>query len=483
MSAADSFHFLTVGTTPELVCSLWDPIAAGSEFRFSHLMHPRYDRNTRLDSDSKSEKYFVADDIRVRLPAPDPALLSSLEAEGVPTVHNMILGDRVVSALPYHEALGYATLLARRMIEVFGRVRPMAVIGGFDALHGSLALGVALKMGIPWYAMHFSVIPEGFVCFCDRVSPSARVCFENSPFSETEALAARSLAQFESREIVAPAYIAPIRRSVFEHLSKIASRLSTLSRMVHRVDAGGLRRYTEPRAKHSISYAIRHLVRAARARKAVAGQRLLTRPPPDRYVLFGLHMQPESSIDVWAPFFSNQLWVIELLSRSIPPTHKVLVKIHKSDTGKYSSEELDKISAYPGVELVAPFADTRSFIEQAELLVLIQGTIGLEAALLGKPVIMIGQSAFSILPSVTQIGNIVELPALIRKKLREERPSRVSILRSYAEYLRPFAPASTNDWTIRRKGKEIDDYRRLFSRLRRHIIADSSRAGHAASKS
>jgi len=417
-----------------------------------------------------SDKYFFADDHRIRIPAPDRAFLSSLEREGVPTVHNMILSDRVVSALPYREALGYATLLARRLTAVFEQLNPMAVIGGFDAIHGSLALAVARKMGIPWFALHFSVIPEGLACFCDQASPSARVFLKDTPSTQAEALALKTLQQFESREIVAPAHIAPTSRSASEKFAKISGRLSTLSRMLRGGPVRGMLRYTEPSSKHRVASAVQFLRHGARARKAVAEHARLHRPPSDPYVLFGLHMQPESSIDVWAPFFSNQIWVIELLSRSIPPTHKLLVKIHKSDAAKYSSRELRKISAYPGVELVAPFTDTRSFIENADLIVLIQGTMGLEAALIGKPVIMLGQSPFTLFPTVTQIGNIVELPALVRKKIDEQRPSRGSILKSYGEYLRPFAPASTNDWTMERTESEISDYKRLFERLQGSIV-------------
>ena len=57
-----------------------------------------------------------------------------------------------------------------------------------------------------------------------------------------------------------------------------------------------------------------------------------------------------------------------------------------------------RMRSFPGVELVAPLADARSFIESADLVVAIQGTIGLEAALLGKPVIMLGESPGHAVP-------------------------------------------------------------------------------------
>ena len=156
-------------------------------------------------------------------------------------------------------------------------------------------------------------------------------------------------------------------------------------------------------------------------------------------------MQPESSIDVWAPFFSDQIWVVQLLSRSIPPSHQLLVKIHMSDLTNFSGEQYERMQALPGVKLVRPFVDSRPFIDKADLVVSIQGTMGLEAALLGKPVIMLGDSPVTMFPSASRIGKVQDLPMLIRKKLLEPPPTRQEIVQAYASYLSPFAPASHND--------------------------------------
>ncbi len=203
--------------------------------------------------------------------------------------------------------------------------------------------------------------------------------------------------------------------------------------------------------------------------------------PSAPYALFGLHRQPEASIDVWAPFFSNQMWVVELLARSIPPTHKLMVKIHKSDVANYSREQLDRMRSFPGVELVEPFADTRRFVENADLLFAIQGTIGLEAALLGKPVIVLEESPLTFFPSVSPMGKITDLPELVQRKLSERAPARSQILDAYVEYLRPFAPAAHNDWTIKPGDREIAGFVDLFAELARFIRSSSAESVRQAS--
>ncbi|OGT14845.1 MAG: hypothetical protein A3J49_10835 [Gallionellales bacterium RIFCSPHIGHO2_02_FULL_57_16] len=472
-----AFHIVTVGWEYILVEGLVNRIAAKSEHCFSHIVHPRYTSQEWPQRISQAGIYFFRDDLRQRMPAPDHRLLASLEQDGIPTVHNMIIGDDTVSKLRYGDALGYATFLAQRLFELFSRIKPSVIIGGFDAIHGSIALAVARRMNIPWYALHFTVIPVGLACFCDKMSPAARVFLSPRPFSELQALAEASLQDFENRKIQAPAYIAPPPLSLAGKIAKLPKRLLALHRTIRKCRLREFLQFTEGQTDYSLSAVMVQFHRAARARKALSRVGALKVPPATPYVLFGLHLQPEASTDVWAPFFSNQMWVIELLSRSIPPTHKLLVKIHKSDVSHYSRAQYAKMQSFPGVELVAPFADTRNFIQKADLIVSIQGTMGLEAALLGQPVIMLGDSPITIFPSVSGIGEIPDLPILMRKKLAESPPSRVEIVDAYASYLAPFSPASYNDWTARKTDEEIDNYVILFNTLKRYVLGREATSG------
>jgi hypothetical protein len=467
-------HFVTVGATQILVENLWEGIATMGGFRFSHIVHPIMYRGSWEKGPAPRNVHFFGDDGRSSMPSPDRGLLSSLERDDVPTIHNMILSDRVVSRLDYGEALAYSTFLSRRLMSLYETLEPSAVIGSFDALHGSLGFAVAKKMHIPWFALNFSVIPPGFACFCDRMSPAARVKLGEHSAFDMRAIAASSLEKFENRKIHAPAYVTPSPRSLAGKLTKLPDRLVALYRTARKARHRKFLKFVENPAGHDVAVALLQFHRTARARSAMTTVRAVSEPPSTPYVLFGLHTQPESSIDVWAPFFSNQPWVIELLARSIPPTHKLMVKIHKSDVANYSRGQLDRMRSFPGVELVLPFADTRRFIERADLLFSIQGTIGLEGALLGKPVIMLGESPVAMFPSVSPIGRIADLPELVRRKLSERPPPRNQILDAYSEYLAPFAPAGHNDWTITPGDREIAGYVGLFAALDRLVQSSST---------
>jgi len=480
MTTQAEFHIVTVGWSRELLAALGKPLVQRTHQRWSHIVHPRHFTRDFREDEARS-LYFFRKDADEPLPAPDRDLLRSLEGESIPSIHNMILGDRVVSALDYDEALAYATFLARRLAQFYRELRPSAVVAGFDAIHSGISLAVARKLRIPWFAMNFSVIPPGLACFCEGLSPATRV--QMVPVRDPAALAAlarTALEAFETGRLRAPAYIEPPLPSFASALTRIPARLGAVLRTLRNVRRRDVLRFTDNPGRHSVIEAVSRIRRAATARRAAARIRTLTEPPGEPYVLFGLHRQPEASIDVWAPFFSNQTWVIELLARSVPPSHKLLVKIHKSDLSNFADEQFRRVRALPGVELVAPFADGRRFIDAADLVVAIQGTMGLEAALLGKPVVLLGDSPIAMFPSASRVEKIEALPELIRGKISQRMPAREQILSAYTTYLAPFGPAGHNDWKREIPAEEIDNFVKLFKRLEGFLGSRPMRDGVSA---
>jgi len=465
-------HIATVGWDPSLIVGIYDRIADKFSNNFSHLPHPKYTPYNWPIDVSKENIHFIGKTDSCEMPPPNYELLASLERNGIPTIHNMIMGDRVVSKLDYDDALSYATFLVGNMIEKITAIRPSIVIGAIDGIHGSLGLAVCKYLNVPWFCLHFSIIPPGHVCFCDNVLPAARISLDTkSSMVERQALASESLRRFENRDIEAMAYIAPKPLSILGKLWNLPTRIGPLIATISRGRRSKTLRYTEGVARYSVMAALIQFMNASRARSALARLKVLSEPIESPFVFFGLHMQPESTVDVWAPFYSNQIWVIELLARSLPPTHKLLVKIHKSDVSNYSRQQLKQITSLPSVEIVEPFADSQRFIKKADLIVSIQGTIGLEGALYGKPVIMLGDSPNLIFSSVSCIGNLADLPALVREKLSAQESDREQIVADYANFLRPFMPASSNDWSGRKSDEEIDGYVRLFGKLSKYVRA------------
>src|SRR5262249_41992573 len=146
-------------------------------------------------------------------------------------------------------------------------------------------------------------------------------------------------------------------------------------------------------------------------------EEMLTAPPNSRFVFFPLQMSPESSIDTWAPFYQDQLALVVQLSLAIPADVEFVVKLHFSDPDNYSRAQLRGLTCLPRLRVIHPDASSHAFLRQAALVVGIQGTARLEAALLGKPVLLFGDSPYQHFPRTERARRPDELHQQIRRML------------------------------------------------------------------
>ena len=139
----------------------------------------------------------------------------------------------------------------------------------------------------------------------------------------------------------------------------------------------------------------------------------------EQFVLFTLHQEPERTLLIAAPFYTNQLEVIRHIAKSLPPGYKLYVKEHFSQLLR----EWREISYYkeiieiPNVRLYHPSAIIEPLIQKSSLVISIGGTTSFEAAFYQKPSIIMADLGFAILPSVQKLNSLEELPLMIRHGL------------------------------------------------------------------
>ena len=465
MTTDNQFNITSIGWGAVLIENMLDRLEQCSKVRFTHIVL------TNFDAAILNKKSHRSDVIPVRrvggdpLPPPDLDFLASLEVIGVPTIHNMILGDRVVRNLPSSTALSYATLLAKRIRNILKAEKPDVVIGGFDSLHAGIGLAVCRSLNIPWVAMSFTPIPIGYMAFCDRICPDATIKILRPVNESLKHEAKEALVAFESRKSQTPAYVST--HSVRIVLKRLPKHLSAVSRRATMILNGSFDRFTTPNLLKTCT----QYLRKRRNTLLFPNKWFVRKPPVARFALFALHMQPESTIDGWAPFFADQFHLIGQIVRAMPPNMKLLVKLHISDGDNYSPRQLRQIAALPGVELVHPTASSRDFVNCADLVFGIQGTICLESALLGKPVLMFGESPYLHFPGVEQIGRITDLSDQICSAISKSKPSRDEIFNAYVLYLSRYMPARYNNWTKPLNGEDIAQFTSCFERLKDHILS------------
>src|ERR1043165_2687775 len=92
---ADPFHILTLGWEMQVIERLADPLAAATGYRFSHIPDPSLEAEA-LAKYHRADLYPLHDRAPKQLPPADAKRLAALERPDIPTIHNMIMGDRVV---------------------------------------------------------------------------------------------------------------------------------------------------------------------------------------------------------------------------------------------------------------------------------------------------------------------------------------------------------------------------------------------------
>jgi Capsule polysaccharide biosynthesis protein len=115
------------------------------------------------------------------------------------------------------------------------------------------------------------------------------------------------------------------------------------------------------------------------------------------FVYYPLHFEPEASTMVAAPHATNQIAIVENLSKSTPLGWTIAVKEHLPMLGRRPSGYYKRLTAIPKVKLITPFANSFELIKTARLTVTVTGTAGLEAVLLKRPALFLGPSPVHVM--------------------------------------------------------------------------------------
>ena len=103
----------------------------------------------------------------------------------------------------------------------------------------------------------------------------------------------------------------------------------------------------------------------------------------EAFIYFPLQLEPERTLLIPAPYFSNQLEVIKNIAKAIPIEYKLIVKEHPMQKVRAwrNIEYYKEILSLPNVEFVHHSISNEKVIKKCSLVITATGTAGLEAAL------------------------------------------------------------------------------------------------------
>jgi hypothetical protein len=140
---------------------------------------------------------------------------------------------------------------------------------------------------------------------------------------------------------------------------------------------------------------------------------------PDRFVVFFMHYQPERTSVPEGQGYGQQWLALRTLANALPEGYVLVVKEHPStfrynfDPAFRSLELHEQISRLPNTRLVPLNFSPFELIDKAAAIATITGTVGVEAIIRGKPVIVFGSAQYRGHKGVFQVRSSDEARSVI----------------------------------------------------------------------
>ena len=454
------FRILTIGWDASFIRKMLAPLQENLGFAAYSGMLGDPDKIDQADLPQGIQAIPLSPKKNHPLPPADLQFLASLERPDVPTVRNMILGDRILNQLPSETALAYASDLGKKIEKAIHETKPDIVLGTFDSLHSGMGLAVARSADVPWLSLVYLAIPAGITAFSTQMNPNALLPITRPKDAQLYKEVQEIIDRFRHHDPELYRNVEP-NDSRFFTVYLVGMHIVNLIRRFTTEPEDGRDPYTWP----TIYKRTTDIVRRTWNGVTLPKRQLIDSPPEEPYVYFPLHMQPESTVDNWAPFCQDQFGLAKQVLRALPANQTLVVKLHYIDPDNYSRSLLRDFLKLPGVKIANPLSQSRQFLEGANLVIGIQGTVCLEAAIIGKPTLIFGDSPYQYFPNTERAEGVDQLQKQIKQLLERVMPSDDQITESLADYLSRFQQGSCNDWSKSPTAVEMKNMTKLFQKL------------------
>ena len=139
------------------------------------------------------------------------------------------------------------------------------------------------------------------------------------------------------------------------------------------------------------------------------------------FIYLPLHQEPERSLLIAAPRFSDQIETIRQVAKNLPSGFELYVKEHPTQGPARNWRDISfykQIINIANVKLFHPSTDSTSLMKNSELVISVGGTSCFEAGFFGKPSITFADLGYSLIPSVKKLNSYDELRDAIKQCIK-----------------------------------------------------------------
>ena len=133
-----------------------------------------------------------------------------------------------------------------------------------------------------------------------------------------------------------------------------------------------------------------------------------------RFVYFPLHVPGDVALTLRTPHLLDQLSLVDQLCRGVPATHRVAIKEHPAMVGALDAGRLiGLLRRYDNLLILPPSTNNYAVLHRCDMVVSINSKSGAEGALIGKPVIALGDAFYTDSPIVRKVDRVQDLPRVL----------------------------------------------------------------------
>ena len=107
----------------------------------------------------------------------------------------------------------------------------------------------------------------------------------------------------------------------------------------------------------------------------------------DEYLFFGFQLSIESTVTYKAFPYTNQIALIEMISRVLPYNHFLYVREHPHWPEYYSYKFLKTLKSFPNVKIISPEISIHDILSKSKGVITLKSTTGVEELMHGKHVL------------------------------------------------------------------------------------------------
>jgi len=151
---------------------------------------------------------------------------------------------------------------------------------------------------------------------------------------------------------------------------------------------------------------------------------LPTLEPDMPFIFVPLTTEPEIALMIESQKADDLTAMINWLAKSIPAGWHLVIKEHPLQPTSRVKGFWERLSRYPNVIMAAPLESSDAYVQRAKAVALIHGTVGLQCALRGKPVIIYHRNFIArVLPHVMYADSYDTTEEAVRRIVEGDLPT------------------------------------------------------------